>query len=333
MSTLGRIAILTLLLFGLSAPMSIAQEAARSFEFQISPLFPQPNSVVSVYAQGYSFDIARANVVWRINGEVVREGRGIQTLELLVGDVGEASSISFTATRGSETISHSTTITPVAVDLIVEPQTYTPLLYKGRALASHRSDIRVVALPFAGGSYDKNDFIYTWRVNGQVQGGSSGRGVNVLETEAAPTSRRTDIRVDIQSIDGSIQGRNEISVKTEAPVVILYPKNPLSGVSTATVLSSVSELEDDEVTLSAEPFYFPGIFREALPIVYNWRLNGKNVSSNNDDAGSITLRQAGSGRGRAQVSVEIEHPNEVTLQGRDSATFTFGLEDEGLFGF
>lgn len=333
MSTIQRIAFLALIIFGISASTGMAQQIARSFEFQLNPLFPNPGDVISIYAQGYSFDISRAEVVWRVNGDVVREGRGIQTIEVLAGNVGESTNVSFTATRNGETISHSTTITPVAVDLIVEPQTYTPLLYKGRALASHQSTIRVVALPFAGSGYDKDDFIYTWRVDGQVQGALSGRGVNVLETEAAPTSRRTEVRVDIQSADGRIQGRNTLSVKTEAPVALLYPKDPLSGIRTANVLSSVRELNEEEVTLSVEPFYFPGVFREALPIIYNWRLNGRSVSSNNEDAGSITLRQAGTGRGRAQVSVEVAHPDEVTLQGSDSATFTFGIEQEGLFGF
>jgi len=313
--------------------LPVSAQTERAFDFEINPQFPSPGETVSVFAETYSFDISRANVVWRVDGQTVKEGRGIKTINVEAGNIGEKTTVSFTATRSGETISHSTIITPSVIDLIVEANTYTPPLYPGGTLPTHEAPIRVVAAPFFGNGYEAEDLIYTWRINGTVKGSLSGAGKSILNTIAAPYSRRTEIRVDVESADGRIQGRKVVSLKTERPQVLLYAINPLLGLSTASILANISELSDEEVTINAEPFYVPGTYRESLPISYAWKLNGKTVESTNDDLGTITLRQAGNGRGKAQVSVSIEHPQEVTIQGGDSASFTFGIENSGLFNF
>ncbi|MBL1434142.1 hypothetical protein COB87_001025 [Candidatus Wolfebacteria bacterium] len=322
-----------LLMLSFVSVLPVSAQVERSFDFKVTPLFPNPGESVSVFAETYSFDISRAQVVWSVDGKVINEGRGLKTVEFLVGDVGEKTNVSFTATRNGETISHTISITPSVIDLIVEAETYTPPLYKGAALATHKASVRIIATPSFGNGYTSKDFIYTWRINGTVQGSISGAGRDVLNTVAAPFSRRLNIRVDVASIDGKVQGRKSVSIKTERPEVLLYAINPLLGLSTTNILANETELNADEVTINAEPFYVPGIYRESLPITYAWKLNGTRVSSTNDDLGTITLRQAGNGRGRAQISVSIEHPQEVTLQGGDSASFTFGIENTGLFNF
>tara|TARA_B100000508_G_scaffold60333_2_gene47455 strand:+ start:13734 stop:14732 length:999 start_codon:yes stop_codon:yes gene_type:complete len=322
-----------LLVLSLLSALPAAAQVERAFDFEINPQFPDTGEVVTVFAETYSFDVSRAYTTWRVDGEIVKEGRGIKSIEVIAGDIGERKTVAFTATRGGETISHSTTISTSAIDLIIEPNTYTPPLYKGRALPTHEAPIRVVATPFFGNGYDAEDFIYTWRVNGTVQGSLSGAGRNILKTTAAPFSRRLEVRVDVESADGKVQGREVVSLKTETPQVLLYALNPLLGLSTASILANESELAEEEVTINAEPFYVPGTYRSSLPITYKWKLNGKTVESTNDDLGTITLRQAGNGRGKAQVSVSIEHPREVVIQGSDSAAFTFGIENSGLFNF
>jgi len=316
----------------LSALPALAQ-VERSFNFKIQPQFPSPGETTSIFAETYSFDMSRADATWKVNGETVKTGKGIQTIDFVAPTIGDTTTISFIATRDGETISHSTTIKTSAIDLIVEPNTYTPALYKGGALPTQKSSVRVVAMPFFGNGYDAQDLIYTWRVDGVVQGTLSGPGRSILQTTAAPYSRSTEIRVDIESADGKIQGREVVSLKTEVPQVLLYAVNPLLGLSMATILANESELAEEEVTIDAEPFYVPGSYRESLPITYAWKLNGKTVTSTNDDLGTITLRQAGNGRGTAKVSVSVTHPQEVTLHGSDSATFTFGIENSGLFNF
>lgn len=332
MQALVRIFGAFLMLTLVSAIPAFAQ-GERSFDFEIQPQFPHPGETVSIFAETYSFDISRADVIWKVNGDTIKKGKGLKTFDFTAPEVGDKTTISFTATRGGETISHSTNITTSAIDLIVEADTYTPALYKGRALATHKAPLRIVAAPFFGNGYDAEDLIYTWRVNGVVQGTLSGPGRSILKTTAAPYSRRTEIRVDVESADGKVQGREVVSIKTEVPQVLLYAINPLLGPSTTTILANRTELEEEEVTINAEPFYAPGTYRESLPITYKWKLNGKTVASTNDDLGTITLRQAGNGRGKAQVSVSIEHPQEVTLQGGDSAAFVFGIENTGLFNF
>jgi hypothetical protein len=308
-------------------------QVTQSIDLQVNPIFPAPGQTISVYAQTYSFDISRADTTWTVDGKVVKEGRGIQTIDVALPLISRGVSISLRAVRGSETLTQAITVTPTVVDLVVEPETYTPLLYKGRALPTHKSSMRIVAMPFLGTTDDTEDLIYTWRVDGEVLGAASGVGRSVLAVDAAPYSRRLEVRVDVENNRGTVQGRGSVSVKTQSPQVLLYATNPLLGKSTSNVLVNASELDEEEVTITAEPYYVAGKYRESLPVTYSWKLNGNNTASTNTDTGSITLRQAGSGRGRAQISVLMEHVREALVRDSAATTFTFGIEDSGLFNF
>lgn len=331
MKTIAQVSILFLLISFIGT-LPVSAQSQRSFDFEVTPLFPEPGDTVTVFAETYSFDTSRANTIWRVNGEVIEQGRGIQQITFDLGTFQNNARVSFTATQGAETISHNITIVPNIIDLIVESGTYTPPFYKGGTVPTHEAPMRIVALPSLG-AYDSEELIYTWRINGQVAGSKSGAGRSTLTTEAAPLGQRLAVRVDVESVDGAAQGRKEVSIKTQRPNVVLYAVNPLLGLNTARILERESELAEEEVTIHAEPFYVSGAYRDLLPILYTWKLNGKKVETTNNDTGTITLRQAGTGKGTAYIQVSITHPDEVLVQGGDAASFTFGTDTSGLFNF
>ena len=321
----------------MTSPVYAQGALDRSFEFQITPQNPRPNSVVRVEAETFSFDVNRAAVVWRVNGVTVREGKGLREIQVELGSLGEALVIEFVASLNGETISKSTTILPSVVDLIVEPQTYVPVGYKGKALPVHESPLRIVALPTFiaedGSQYGNGEIIFTWRDGTQVQQSASGLGKNVFMVEGPVRSREKEIRVDISTVDGQFSQSAFVTILPTQPQLLLYLINPLLGLTLNQALIGNVELAEEEVTLSAEPYYFPEKIRDSIPGRYEWELNRTSVVSGNRDDGTLTLRRAGEGRGRAQVSVELNKPGEPLVSAIGGVNITFGIENTSIFGF
>ena len=335
---LGVLAFFTTLALVGAPLISLGQfSTERTFELEVAPRYPAPGEPVHIYAETYSFDIARAQVRWQVDGVPYREGRGVRSITLLAPQAHETKVVSFSATLGGETLSRSITIAPVIIDLILEPQTYVPPFYPGKALVSHRSQVRAVALPElrtpGGALYAPEALSFTWRINGDTRGELSGPGRSVITFSAGPLSRSTTVEVEVVSLDGLRAGRTSTTVPSIAPQPLLYAVSPLAGPDYAKALGSGTVLEEDEVTILAEPFYARGIRRDVLQTEYSWSLNGRSVATTNTDPGTITLRQAGAGRGRATIGVSVTDPSEVLARASAVATFIFGREGRGIFGF
>lgn len=332
-------ALLLLALFLLSTPLMVGAQGVvqQSFEFQITPKNPEPGQVVRVEAETYSFDIQRAAVVWKVNGTTVREGRGIREIQVEAGQFGSPITVSFSANLNGQTISESTQILPAVVDLIVEPQTYVPEGYRGKALPVHEAPLRIVAIPtFIGANgtrYSEGDIIFTWRDGIQVNQAASGLGKNVFLVDAPPRSREKEVRLDLETTDGVFSYSAFVNILPTQPEVVLYLINPLLGLELNRALGGNIELPEEEITISAEPYYFHGNMRSNTDVRYEWRLNRSDIVSGNEDSGTLTLRRAGEGRGRASVVSEVSDPREPLLGASSGVNITFGIENTGIFGF
>lgn len=332
-------ALLIVALFLMGTPLIAGAQGIvqQSFEFQITPKNPQPGEVVRVEAETYSFDVQRAAVVWKVNGTTVREGKGIREIQVEAGQFGSPITVSFSANLNGQTISETTQILPAVVDLIVEPQTYVPEGYKGKALPVHESQLRIVAIPTFIGSngvrYSEGDIIFTWRDGVQVNQAASGLGKNVFLVDGPPRSREKEIRLDLETTDGAFVYSAFVTILPAQPEVVLYLINPLMGLELNRALSESIELPEEEITLSAEPYYFHGNTRGNADVRYEWRLNRSDIVSGNEDSGTLTLRRAGEGRGRANVVSEVSDPGEPLLGANTGISITFGIENTGIFGF
>lgn len=318
---------------------SIAQAQAipeRSFEFRITPSNPGPGEEVRIFADTFSFDATRAETTWRVNGEVVEEGNGIREITVQMGEFGDPLTIEFSATRGTQSINQTRTILPSLLDLVVEPQTYAPALYPGGTKVTHESPMRITAIPTfispEGSPYASEDIVFTWREGTQVLQGQSGRGAQTALIDASTLARSKEIVVDAATVDNAFSVRERISIRPQEPELLFYEDKPLLGIDFSTALAASSDLDGEEVTIVAEPFFVPGQARGELPVEYTWRLNNESVASGNEDGGTLTLRQAGQGRGRALVNLSVQHVDELLIRAENALRVTFGSESPGIFG-
>jgi hypothetical protein len=307
-------------LFLVTSPYAYAQTFAidTGATLKLTPSYPEPNAEVVVALDAYSIDTTGSSITWFIDDKEVPEAKNTREMTFTIGPLGTPIRVQArltSSTGGVVTASH--TITPVRVDLVVEANTLTPLHYKGRALPSSGSTLRVIALPDT--NTDPSNLSYTWTVDNEVLFGGSLRGKNVAEF-TTPQQPNIFLTLEVAAAQGEILARRSILINIARPTLRFYEDNPLRGLSRNT-LKSPHMLIGDEMSVRAEPYFMNKNIFESEPLI-EWEIDNSRVENTSDQPQNITLRSIGK-TGNSNVSFHIRNLQDL-LQ---------GIEDDFVVSF
>jgi hypothetical protein len=247
-----------------------------------NPDYPGPNQETVATLRFSQSDLDRAKISWFLNGEIQKSGIGEKTFNFRTGSIGTVSRVSVSIeTLEREIVTKELEVRPTGIDLVWNSETYSPPFYKGRALPSQRSRIRVTAIPQIvddrGVALNPKGLVYHWNENNTVLNNQSGIGKNVLILEGKLITRPRKITVAIESLDGNFKSSGSIVIDHHNPLIFIYRNHPLYGIMFNQTLSNVL-LTEQEISLVAIPYFFSSITRNSEKIEYNWTQNGKPVN-------------------------------------------------------
>jgi hypothetical protein len=293
---------------------------------EMTPSAPGPNEEVSVRAQSFSLDLNRATITWRVNGTLAAQGIGATDISFTTGEIGSATTVSVTATESGATYTTSLTVRPTAVDLLWQASSYTPPFYRGKALPSSESVIRVIATPqivVSGRRIPAGELVYTWKIGNRIIERGASTGKNIIEIEGPHIFETYAVRVSVETLDGSVTALGSANIRAVQPQIVFYENDPLLGIRYERALPDTFELTNDEVRITAHPYYFTGANRtDGGEHTFTWTIDGRDVANPLADQSSIILRQTG-GAGTATVALMIQNVTEILQRARETLTVTF----------
>ncbi|MDQ5955118.1 MAG: hypothetical protein QG621_121 [Patescibacteria group bacterium] len=308
--------VLVLLFSSIANPVRAQLSAVPDpVQYIVAPETPGPNQTVYIEAQGVGPFIGNATITWRVNGKVVQSGIGLTTFSFTTGGIGSATAIQVTIESTQGTYTQNFVFAPSVVRLVWEADTTTPLFYKGKSLYSAGSPLRVVAFPtiVSGKSLiPPNKLSFQWYRNDSLNTASSGLGKNVFVFNGDGLQTSEVVRVDVY-LNGTKVGSGDVAIPATNPGVVLYKQDPLRGILLDVALPTNFNLNANEITLKAEPYYFTSSSLTKGALLYSWTLNGSDTSGPDSKKGLLTLRQTGSGSGSAQVGISVQNTAIDTL--------------------
>lgn len=310
-------------IFILTTPTASAQFTMPGEEtiLTLNPQTPQALQSFTARVEAYAYDINRATINWVIDGETLVEYTGQQEISLTAPPLGTPMEVRVQIIeQGGMAHTVSETITPSAIDIIIESETRIPTFYKGRALPTSGGDLRLIAFPSI---YSSNgviartqNLIYTWKMNSQVV--KSGVGMNVL-TITMPPSDTPLIELTAETADGLARHTSYIRITPKIAQTIFYEENPLYGVSRNAMPSDITLLSE-EISIRAEPYFMSkNIFNNAQS---GWNINGVPADNLSSDPQTITLRRSGSA-GSARIDFSIRNLKSLLQSAAGSFTIHF----------
>lgn len=303
-------------------------------ELTSEPLNPGPNQSVTIRLSSYSTDINRADVTWSVNGKEVTKGKGIKMFTFTTGDLGTKSLVeALIITQDGLSALKSLTFYPASVELLVEPESYTPPFYRGKAYFPYQGQARIIAIPSfvdeEGKQIPPSNLVFDWKEKDRKLTDQSGVGRDTLEYKAGIPIRTGEISVEVSSLNQKYLAEKNISIEPREATAVLYEENPEYGVLYNRALNESIKLEKGEIAIFAVPYYFNIYDPNDSSLKYDWNLNGNSIKTSGN---GIILKKPTSGGGQANLSLQLSNTVDIFQFASLSLNINFGTVRTGLFG-
>lgn len=290
------------------------------------PEVPGPNQNVKITIESYATDINKAKLTWKINGIESLSGFGKNKFSFTTGGIGSKTEIEVAIIVEEGTrVDKRITIHPSQVDLLWEAvDSYLPAFYKGKALASQESAVRVVALSVSrDGTITPNDKVYNWKKNHTFDQSNSGYGKYSFLIRNSYLDQTDIVNVNASSSSGE-GSEGTLNIIYTKPEIKFYEKSPTYGLRLNKLLNEGFSLQNGEMTISAEPFYFSkskgNIIEKSMN--YKWTINGTNITSP-EKPNEITVRGSEKS-GQAKIDISITNLLTLFQDAKQSINVTLG---------
>ncbi|MFH1402078.1 MAG: hypothetical protein ABIG87_00445 [Patescibacteria group bacterium] len=289
-----------------------------------NPQYPAANQTITLKAEIYITDINRAEILWFVDNKLKKAGVGLKEFSFTTKGLGETTIINIQVnTVDVGQINKQIKIIPVDIDLVWEADSYTPPFYKGKALNTHETVMKMVALPDFIDSYgkkiDAKNLIYKWEKNWKVDNNQSGYGKNSFSFIGPKIFEKTVISVTVESLDGLSKSKKNLSIPTHNPEIIFFEKDPLLGIMDNNALQNIYNQDREELLLVARPFFFStqDLKRSAKCI---WTMNGKIIDNSSTE---IVLRKKEGDTGSSVIALEIQNLKKIMQFASNDFTINF----------
>ncbi len=274
----------------------------------LNPAFPAPGETVTASIDDYATGVTTGSIQWFFDGQVATSTENRRSIQFVAGALGSKNTISVQIRNNNGfTVSANKTITPQYLDIIIEPQTYVPQSYRGRALPVHDSVVRAIAIFHnENGIVSPQNYNYLWRVNNTTIEGGSVRG-GFQTSYVVPYGRNHTVFLEIYDLNGELVIKRAVNVQVSEVDLKLYDESPLYGLS-YTTLKSPFNFIGNSVTLRAVPYNLD-VRAVNQDLFTEWTIGNRTVINNSEDPFKITLERNGSG----VTSVGFKLRNRVSL--------------------
>lgn len=297
----------------------------------VSPNYPRPNSVVRLSVKSVLIDLVASNITWYANEAVIAGGVGVSEATITTGPLGTETRIRVEVLEQDLRASATGVFRPTEIDLLWEADSYVPPFYRGRALPSAGSNVRLFVVPRfkkigATSFVPADELIYTWKKNGKLIQNASGRGKHSVTIEDTGLFGSDTISVDVRTTDSVLQGSSSVRLPSVEPSLVLYENHPVFGILYHRALQSPASVPEVETTFSVVPYFAPVQDPDDGSLVYKWRVGNSAIASNRLRPSAITINAEGTD-GLAFIQLTLTHVSNFFMNARDSWNVTLAGSD------
>lgn len=274
----------------------------------LDPQYPNPDEQVTATIDDYSMNNTGAVITWYFDGLSAPAVNNLRTITFTAPAVGTTMNVVARLTfPDGRTVESKRIITPLYLDFIIEPQTYTPAFYQGRALPTKGSLVYINALlQTQDGPVDSSKYSYTWTLNNKsVYGGA--RYGNSWAAITVPHGSASIVTIAVQDSSGTTVARKLFALPAVNVEIQFYEISTLFGLGTKAVTDSVI-LTGNSTSIKAVPYYLD-TRAVSSNLFTEWRINNQKAQTGNNDPFEINL--TGGVSGNAVVSFKLNNLNEL----------------------
>lgn len=295
-------------------PVKTNAVSQSSILVNISPENPAPNEDFSITLNSYASNLDSVLISWSVDGKVVSSGIGKKSFSYKAPSAGSESSIVATVSLPDGSIDKRITIRPASVTMLWQANdSYTPPFYKGKALPTPGSEIKIVAMPeIKNGSQitDPKNMTYAWKKDytNNVDGSGYGRNYFLYVNDYLEDSGT--ISVIASTVDQKYSSQASIDVPTSEAKIVFYKNDAKFGTVWEHALADGHRVIDSEIVEASPYFISPQDIRIPF-LVFNWYINNTQIPVPAFKKNIMPLKVQAGTSGTSILKLEIESTDKI----------------------
>lgn len=303
---------------------------AAGFDFinvKLDPKTPGENTDVTVSIESFAVNLDASEIIWYVDKDPIKQGVGVKSLQVHTGNFGQTLHVKAVILSNlGKRVEKEIAIVPSEIDLLWEAKTYTPPFYKGKALPTYKSLVKVTAIPRYGKSMsDPKDFMYSWKYNKTLSVGQGlGKNSALIQMGYPGTPVPVSVDITLPAADW-VGGQKTTSINGGEALVRFYEQAPLLGINFHRSLLSGGVSDGNQYTIKAVPYFFSTEDIVDHQLVYTWRVNNSNVVTDIDPT-VLRITKQGTGLEQFDVHLRIQTPRHLLQEGSADAVISLNEE-------
>jgi len=286
----------------------------NSILVDITPENPSPNQKTDITLKSYVNNLDTVLITWSVNGKSMSSGVGQKSFSVNAPAAGSETTVTATVALPDGTLQKRVLIRPVVMALLWQADdSYVPPFYKGKALPTPGSTIRVVAIPeIKNGSQSVNpgSLAYAWQKDYTNDQGSSGYGKNSFIYTNDYLENSNIVTVTASTVDQKYSTEGSIEVGTVTPKILFYKNDPAIGTLWEEALTDGHIIAGNEV-VEAAPFFISPADIRVPSLEFNWFINGEHIDISGIKKNFLPLLAERGTTGTSEISLEIENKYKI----------------------
>lgn len=295
-------------------PLKAGAVSQSSILVNVAPENPAPNENVNITLNSYASNLDSVLITWSADGKTVFSGIGKKSFSFKAPGAGKEVNIVVTVSLPDGSIDKTIIIRPAVMLLLWQANdSYVPPFYKGKALPSPSSQIKIVAMPeIRNGSQvaDPKNMTYAWKKNYTNNVDGSGYGKNYFLYVNDYLEDTENVSVTASTIDQKYSSQASIEVPTAEPKIIFYKNDAKLGTVWERALVDGHTVINEEIVEASPYFISPGDIR--IPtLIFNWFINDTQISVPAWKKNIMPLKVQIGTSGTAKLKLEIESSDKI----------------------
>ncbi len=281
----------------------------------------QPDGQVTVQVSSSVIDLGGATIAWSVDGQPMSEDIGLTSMKVTVGALGEQTHVTAITTLFGRIYRNDIVLSPSIMDVLWEAQTAVPPFFHGKALPSHMSIVKTLAIPFFGAVATDTLPSYSWKKDRTISLGE-GVGNNSVQTLGAWQDSTLPLSIDAKLGDQAVA--QTLRIPSFVPSAYFYELSPTQGVLTTNALQNTFMKDGSELSLLAVPYGIANSERSRSKVQYDWTANGTNILSGfGQNLERIRLSRVNDPNNAGKIGLDFSAQNAVNVMQLAKGSFTW----------
>ncbi|MFA6257612.1 MAG: hypothetical protein WC671_01205 [Candidatus Paceibacterota bacterium] len=305
--------IITITVLGTFLPLKVG---ATSIDIlvNVSPENPAPLENVDITLKSYVNNLDIVLISWSINGKNISSGIGKKSFSLNAPNAGGETTVIATISLPDGATNTKIIIKPLAMVLLTQAlDSYVPPFYKGKALPSPDSLVKVVALPEvkSGSNFiNPKNMTYVWKKDYTNNQDGSGYGKNSFTYINDYLENSNNIEVTARTTDQKYSSTESIDIKITKPKIVFYKNDANLGTIWEQALTNGYKILGEEVIEAAPYFISPKDIR--IPtLTWDWFINNETVNAPIYRKNTLPLKAQAGISGTSKIRLDINNIDKI----------------------